>query len=113
MAARSGWQSETRVIEEVVAIWNIGFSEKLEIGTRRVKNPLYGTLYKRGTPFQRTNFMIIYFYSHTTNTSDVMFKWYGINRVMSNLFKLGIHMDSSAVFIKCQDFCSFDLPKEA
>ena len=52
--------------------------------------------------FHKTNFMITYFDSHTTNTSDVMFEWYGMNRVMSNLFKLGIHLDSSAVFIKWQ-----------
>ena len=69
-----------------------------------LKNPLYGTLAKRGTPLSKTNSMITYFDSHTTNTSDIMFKWYGINRVMSNLFKLGIHIDSSAVFIDRQRF---------
>ena len=44
--------------------------------------------------------MITYIDNHITNTSDVMFKWYGKNRVMSNLFKLGIHIDSFDVFIK-------------
>ena len=51
-------------------------------------------------PLKKQIAMITYFDSYTTNTSDVMFELYGINRVMSNLFKLGIHMDSSAVFIK-------------
>ena len=69
--------------------------------------------WQRGVlPSKKTNSMITYFDSHTTNTSDVMFKWYGINRVMSNLFKLGIHMDSLSVFIKWQRlFVAFDLPK--
>ena len=39
-----------------------------------LKALFYGTLAKRGIPFQKTNSMITYFDSHTTNTSDVMLK---------------------------------------
>ena len=55
---------------------------------------------KRGAPIQKTNYMITYFDSYTTKTSDVMFEWYGIYTVKRNLFKSSIYMDLSAIYIK-------------